>query len=112
MSRSPTAPLGWSGPCATAELGAAGVCRAPETERLLHAWEAEDPAAPRTFRNLLDGSGIEPPDIDLLAWGSVMGFEEARVREQVATALEEAIESGDLTPLQTRAIAPAHSIRP
>ncbi len=27
-----------------------------------------------------------------------MGFEEARVREQVATALEEAIESGDLTP--------------
>jgi hypothetical protein len=27
-----------------------------------------------------------------------MGMEEARVREQVATALEEAIEVGDLTP--------------
>jgi hypothetical protein len=76
----------------------AEVCRAPETRRLLCAWEAEDPAAPRTFRKLLDGSGIEPPDTDLLAWGSVMGFEEARVREQVATALEEAIESGSLAP--------------
>ena len=76
----------------------ADVCRAPETRRLLRAWEAEDPAASRTFRNLLDGSGIEPPDTDLLAWGSVMGFEEARVRAQVATALEEAIESGDLAP--------------
>jgi hypothetical protein len=48
---------------------------------------------------------------DLLAWGSVMGFEEARVREQVATALEEAIESGNLAP-GSRALAPAHSIRP
>lgn len=78
--------------------GYAEVCRAPETRRLLCAWEAEDPAAPRTFRKLLDSSGIEPPDTDLLAWGSVMGFEEARVREQVATALEEAIESGRLAP--------------
>lgn len=78
--------------------GYAEVCRAPETQRLLRAWEAEDPAAPQTFRHLLDGSGIEPPDTDLLAWGSVMGFEEARVREQVAIALEEAIESGDLVP--------------
>ena len=82
--------------------GYAEVCRAPETQRLLRAWEAEDPAAPRTFRELLDGSGIEPPDTDLLAWGSVMGFEEARVREQVATALEEAIESGDLSPGESR----------
>jgi hypothetical protein len=78
--------------------GYAEVCRAPETQRLLRAWEAEDPVAPRTFRKLLDDSGIEPPDTDLLTWGSVMGFEEARVREQIATALEEAIECGDLTP--------------
>jgi hypothetical protein len=76
----------------------ADVCRSPETHELLRAWEAEDPAAWETFRDLLDGSGIEPPDTDLLAWGGVMGLEEARVREQVATALEEAIEVGDLTP--------------
>lgn len=78
--------------------GYAEVCRSPETDDLLRAWEAEDPAAWERFRELLDGSGIEPPDTDLLAWGGVMGLEEARVREQVATALEEAIEVGELTP--------------
>jgi len=76
----------------------AEVCRSPETDELRHAWEAEDPAAWERFRELLDRSGIEPPDTDLLAWGQVMGFEEARVREQVASALEEAIEDGRLSP--------------
>jgi hypothetical protein len=76
----------------------AEVCRSPETDQLLHAWDADDPAAWKRFRELLDQSGIEPPDTDFLAWGQVMGFEEARVREQVATVLEEAIEDGRLSP--------------
>jgi hypothetical protein len=76
----------------------AEVCRSPETDDLLRAWDAEDPAAPQRLRELLDRSGIEPPDTDLLAWGQVVGFEEARVRERVATALEEAIEGGRLSP--------------
>jgi len=74
----------------------AEVCRSPETDQLLCAWEYEDPDAWRRFRELLEGSGIEPPDTDLLAWGHVMGLEEACVRNQVATALEEAIEAGRL----------------
>lgn len=76
----------------------AEVCRSTETDELLCAWEAEDPSAPRRLRELLDRSGIEPPDTGLLAWGSVMGPEEARVHEQVATALEQAIEDGRLSP--------------
>lgn len=76
----------------------AEVCRSSESDELLCAWEAEDPAAGHRFRKLLEDSGIEPPDTELLAWGRVMGFEEARVREQVATALEEAIEDGRLLP--------------
>jgi len=76
----------------------ADVCRSPETDELLLAWEAEDPAAWERVRELLAGSGIEPPDTDLLAWGQVTGLEEARVREQVATALEAAIEDGRLAP--------------
>jgi hypothetical protein len=76
----------------------AEVCRSTETDELLCAWEAEDPRALKRFRELLDSSGIEPPDTDLLAWGSVMGLEEALVRDQVATALEEAIEDGRLSP--------------
>jgi len=75
----------------------ADVCRSPETDDLLRAWESDDPAVWRTFRNLLDGSGLEPPDTDLLAWGQVMGPVEAGVREQVSIALEEAIEDGRLT---------------
>lgn len=76
----------------------ADVCRSPATDDLLLAWEAEEPDAWRRFKELLDDTGIEPPDTDLLAWGSVMGLEEARVREQVATALEVAIEDGRLEP--------------
>jgi hypothetical protein len=76
----------------------ADVCRSAETYELLCAWEAEDPSARQRLRNLLERSGIEPPDTELLSWGSVMGLEEARAREQVATALEEAIEQGRLSP--------------
>lgn len=76
----------------------AEVCRSPETDELLCVWEAEDPAASQRLRDLLDRSGIEPPDTDRLAWGHVMGLEEARVREQVAIALEEATEDGRLVP--------------
>ena len=76
----------------------AEVCRSQDTRELLRAWEHEDPAAWQRFRELLDASGLEPPDTDLLAWGRVMGFDEARVRDLVATALEQAIEDGRLTP--------------
>jgi hypothetical protein len=76
----------------------AEVCRSPETDELLCAWEYEDPDAWRRLRELLEGSGIEPPDTDLLAWSQMMGPAEAQVREQVATALEVAIEDGRLTP--------------
>jgi hypothetical protein len=47
----------------------AEVCRSPETEELLCAWEADDPAASRRFGELLTRSGIEPPDTDLITWG-------------------------------------------
>jgi hypothetical protein len=78
--------------------GYAEVCRSPATDELLRASELEDPTAGHRFRELMKASGIEPPDTDLLAWGRVMGFDEARVRDQVATALEQAIEDGRLTP--------------
>lgn len=77
--------------------GYADVCRADETEQLLRAWEAEDSSAGRRLQEMLYASGIEPPDTDLLAWGQTMGLQEASVREQVSSALEEAIEDGRLT---------------
>lgn len=75
----------------------AEVCRSAETDELLLAWETDDTIARRRLRELLDRSGIEPPDTDLLEWGSVMGLDEAGARDQVATALEQAIENRRLT---------------
>lgn len=74
----------------------AKLCAAPETLALLERWERDDRGARRELGRLLDASGLEPPDTELLAWGSVMGLEEAQAREDVATALEEALEAGDL----------------
>lgn len=78
--------------------GYAEVCRSPATDEVLRAWEGEDPTARHRFRELMEASGIEPPDTDLLAWGAVMGFDEAGVCDRVATALEQATEEGHLTP--------------
>jgi hypothetical protein len=76
----------------------AEVCRSPDTDELLRMWEREDPGAWRRLRELLERSGLEPPDTELLVWGSMMGLVEARVRELVALALEEAVEDRRLSP--------------
>lgn len=75
----------------------AGLCTSDETMRLLRAWEDGDGAG-ELFRDSLEASGIEPPDTDALEWGSVMGLEEARLRDVVALELERAVEEGRLVP--------------
>ncbi len=74
----------------------ADVCRSPDTDALLEAYENEDPTARQRMHGLLQRSGLEPSDTKLLAWGSVMGLTEAGIREQVGIALEEAVEDGRL----------------
>jgi hypothetical protein len=74
----------------------AGICTSEETMRLLSAWEEDDPGAGPMLRNALDASGIEPPDTDALEWSSVMGLEEARLRDRVAFELEQALDQGRL----------------
>jgi hypothetical protein len=74
----------------------ADVCRSPETDALLEAYENEDPTARQQMRELLQRSGLEPSDTKLLAWGSIMGLTEAGIREQVGVSLEEALEDGRL----------------
>lgn len=78
----------------------AALCRAEDTRSLLSAWEEEDPDALARFESLLEASGLEPPDTPLLAWGSVMGFTEARLHYEAALALEDAVEEGRLDPGQ------------
>src|SRR6266511_1201693 len=39
----------------------ADVCRSADTDALLELWERDDPGARGRLRELLDGSGLEPP---------------------------------------------------
>lgn len=79
----------------------AELCRSDDTSSLLAAWEEGDPDAPARLEELLERSGLEPPDTPLLAWGSVMGSVEARLRDEAALALESAVEAGRLVPGRT-----------
>lgn len=79
----------------------AALCRAEDTRSLLAAWEEGDGDARERFWDLLEASGLEPPNTPLLEWGSVMGFTEARLHYAVAYALEDAVEEGCLVPRQT-----------
>jgi hypothetical protein len=76
----------------------AALCRAPDVDHMLGLWEDDDPAAPRRLDELLDASGLEPPDTELLTWGPVMGLVEADVRDRAAEVLELALEAGELVP--------------
>lgn len=76
----------------------ADVCRAPDSLDLVALWERDGDAAHDRFVELLKVSGLEPPDTPALAWSGVMGLVEAQAHEDVATALETAIEDGTLSP--------------
>lgn len=75
-----------------------GICTSEQTSALLGAWEEEGEAAGKLLGDALEGSGIEPPDTDALEWGSMMGLEEARLRDEVALELERAVEAERLEP--------------
>lgn len=67
------------------------LCRSPETERMIRT-EGEGVV------ELLEHSGLEPPDTALLEWSDLMTQEEAMVREDASLYLEAAIEAGAFEP--------------
>ena len=50
----------------------------------------------KAMRKAMEGSGIEPPDLDDFAWGEMMGVDEALARTAIEDTLETAIAEGDL----------------
>ena len=76
----------------------AEICTSEQTLGILRAWEVEEPSAGEQLRKALEASGLEPPDTEALRWRSVMGLEEARLRDRVAHELEGWIEAEGLTP--------------
>lgn len=76
----------------------AALCRSQTTADVLDAYERSDAEGKRAFRRADLASGIQPPDIDELEWGSVMGMVESDALSSTAELLELAIASGELVP--------------
>jgi len=83
------------------ELGMAhlaNIARSEQTAAVLAAWAKGPEAGAAAFRSAHGSSGVEPPDTPVLAWGSIMGCEEAAALDTVERALGEAVTSGKLVP--------------
>jgi hypothetical protein len=78
----------------------AAMCRSPVTAEILTAYEQQGEVAGRkAYRQALSATGVEPPDIPgVLAWGRVMGVDEANAYHGASTVLERAIDAGEFMP--------------
>jgi hypothetical protein len=76
----------------------AAICRSATTAGVLDAYERSNARGKAAFRKADLASGISPPDLPELEWGSVMGLEESRALSSTAGILELAVAAGDLAP--------------
>jgi hypothetical protein len=76
----------------------AAICRSPETDAVLAAYERYDREGFAAFRRAEERSGVHPPELPEFTWGPVMGMREAGVFWSTAAALELAITGGQLRP--------------
>jgi len=76
----------------------AALCRSKATAEVLDAYERSDAEGKKAFHKAELASGIRPPDIDELEWGSVMGMTESDALSSTAELLELAAASGELVP--------------
>lgn len=74
------------------------LCRSATTAAILDAYERSDEEGLRAFHEADTASGIRPPDVDELEWGSVMGPRESDGLSSTAEFLELAVASGELVP--------------
>ncbi len=77
----------------------AAICTSEQTVAVLAANENDDYGRGwAAYRAAMTVSGVEPVDVDDLAWGGVMGVEEAAAYYSAAASLELSIVAGDFTP--------------
>ncbi|MDT0329168.1 hypothetical protein [Nocardiopsis lambiniae] len=76
----------------------AQICSAPATTHLLSVHEKDHNAGLAMYERLMWESGVEPPDLPELTWGTVVGDAEIQARQETASALELAISLGDVRP--------------
>jgi hypothetical protein len=83
---------------ATGKTRIAELITSTQTATIHAAWHRDRREAVAMVQKALASSGVEPPDTDLLAWGTVMGIDEARARLMLAAVLETAIDTGVYMP--------------
>ncbi len=76
----------------------AALCRSATTAEVLDAYDRSDADGKKAFHRADVASGIRPPDVEKLQWGSVMGLVESDALSSTAELLELAVASGDLAP--------------
>lgn len=76
----------------------AQICQGPETSALLTVHHENNQAGRAMYERLMWESGVEPPDLPELTWGTAVGDAELRARRETAAALELAISLGDIRP--------------
>lgn len=74
----------------------AAICRSETTRECIKASEENGGVA--AYRRAQKASGVEPPDIEELTWGTFFGWQENATLHGAAAALEMAILTGDLKP--------------
>jgi hypothetical protein len=74
------------------------ICRSPETDAVLTAYERDDREGFAAFRRAEERTGLHPPELPELTWGPVMGMQEAGAFWSTAAALELAVAGGELRP--------------
>jgi hypothetical protein len=76
----------------------AAIARSETTRELTTSGESQVDRGRSSLRRAMQRSGIEPPDTELITWGSIMGSAESEAIEAVADRLELAVAVGDLQP--------------
>jgi hypothetical protein len=74
------------------------IARSETTRQILLTGDQAPDRGRTVVRRAMQRSGIEPPDTELLTWGSTFGPTEAMALEAVADRLELAVAAGDLQP--------------
>jgi hypothetical protein len=76
----------------------ASIAKSDMTTTILEAWRDDRARGFTRYRAAAEASGVKPPDTELLAWGAVMGFDEASAYAQLEMELEEALVAGRFVP--------------
>lgn len=69
----------------------AALCRSATTAEVLDAYDRSDADGKKAFHRAHVASGIRPPDVDGLQWGSVMGLVDSDALSSTAELLELAV---------------------